>query len=158
MKYELSTTHGTRKIKIYIPGAEDTTKAVVITYRVANGVRYFDDFDEFYWNVTGNDWPVPIEHASAFVNLPPTASGAGLRAQAFTGSYGAKEQGASSSIHDGNVAFETINPLGMRDGFTIDIYIPKGILQKPTALTHVYNRGERSLQDLTATRGLPGRA
>src|SRR5258708_25157478 len=28
-----------------------------------------------YWNVTGNDWPVPIDHASAFVTLPENAAG-----------------------------------------------------------------------------------
>ena len=60
--------------------------------RVRNGVRFFDNnndsYAEFYWNVTGNDWPVPIDHASAFVTLPENAAG-GLRAQAFTGAYGA---------------------------------------------------------------------
>jgi len=29
-----------------------------------------DEWDEFYWNVTGNDWEAPIESASATVNLP----------------------------------------------------------------------------------------
>jgi len=138
LKYELSTTQGSRKIKIYIPGAEDTRKTVAITYSVPNAIRYFDDFDEFYWNVTGNDWPVPIDHARAFVTLPPKAAGAGLRAQAFTGMYGSRAQEATSSISESNVAFETTNPLSMRGGLTIDVYIPKGILQKPSVWTHVY--------------------
>jgi hypothetical protein len=37
--------------------------------------------------VTGNDWPVPIDHASAGVHLPDAANES-LRAQAFTGAYG----------------------------------------------------------------------
>jgi len=111
LKYELSTTGGSRKIKIYIPGAEDAKKTIAITYSVPNAIRYFADFDEFYWNVTGNDWPVTIDHASAFVTLPPKAAGAGLRAQAFTGIYGSKEHEATTSLHDSNVAFETSNPL-----------------------------------------------
>ena len=137
LKYELSTIHGSRKIKIYIPGAEDTRKTVAITYSVPNAIRYFDEFDEFYWNVTGNDWPVPIDHARAFVTLPPKAAGVGLRAQAFTGMYGSQAQEATSSISESNVAFETTNPLSMRGGMTIDIYIPKGILQKPSAFTQI---------------------
>jgi uncharacterized membrane protein YgcG len=137
LKYESSTAHGFRDLKIYIPNAVDATRTVDITYSVRNGVRYFDDHDEFYWNVTGNDWPVPIDHASAFVSFPSAAAGS-LRAQAFTGVYGSKEREATSSIEGANVSFETNNPLPMRGGLTIDIYLPKGILAQPSALTKFF--------------------
>ena len=81
LKYESSTANGFRKLKIYIPGAVDTTRTVEITYTLRNAVRFFDDHDEFYWNVTGNDWPVPIDHASAFV----CASACGRRFTAGAG-------------------------------------------------------------------------
>ena len=71
-------------LKIYA-GGTDTERTVRITYRAANAVRFFKDHDEFYWNVTGNDWKVPIDEASAFVSLPSAAAGQ-LKAQAFTGS------------------------------------------------------------------------
>jgi len=134
LKYESSISHGFRDFKIYIPDAVDTTKTVQIDYLVRNGIRYFEDHDEFYWNVTGNDWPVPIDHVSASVALPSTAAGS-LRAQAFTGVYGSTEGEATSAIKDSNVEFETTNPLPMRGGMTIDIYIPKGILTEPGAFT-----------------------
>ncbi len=35
--------------------------------------------DEFYWNVTGNDWPVPIEHAAATVRFPGISAAGSLR-------------------------------------------------------------------------------
>ena len=58
----------------------DATRTVEIIYEVRNGTRFFDshDFDghdEFYWNVTGNDWPVPIDHAAATVRFPIPAAG-----------------------------------------------------------------------------------
>ena len=87
LKYESSKSGDYRDLKIYIPDAEDATRVVNIDYTVRNAIRAFDDHDEFYWNVTGNDWPVPIAHAEAFVALPQNAAG-GLRAQAFTGVYG----------------------------------------------------------------------
>src|ERR1700675_3885374 len=65
LEYESRVDSGYRKLKIFVPGADDTTRTVEITYNVSNGVRHFDDHDEFYWNVTGTDWPVPIDHASA---------------------------------------------------------------------------------------------
>ena len=132
LKYESHASHGNRELKIYVPGAVDTTKTVQIDYTVPNAIRFFPDHDEFYWNVTGNDWPVPIDHASAFVHLPDSAAGS-LRAQAFTGVYGSGAQEATSRVTGANVAFETTNPLPMRGGLTIDIFIPKGILAEPSS-------------------------
>ena len=134
LKYDSSKSGAYRDLKIYIPGAVDTTRVVNIDYSVRNGVRFLDSYDEFYWNVTGNDWPVPIDHASAFVTLPENAAG-GLRAQAFTGAYGSKESEASAEVKGADVLFETTHPLPMRGGVTIDIYIPQGVLKPPSALT-----------------------
>ncbi len=106
LKYESSTSNGFRDLKIYIPDAVDATRTVEIDYTVRNGTRFFEDHDEFYWNVTGNDWPVPIDHASALVSFPDTAAGS-LRAQAFTGAYGSAERGASAEVKGSEVSFET---------------------------------------------------
>jgi Predicted membrane protein (DUF2207) len=142
LKYDSSKSGATRDLKIYIPGAVDTTRIVNIDYSVRNGVRFFDSsgdstgdsYAEFYWNVTGNDWPVPIDHASAFVTLPENAAG-GLRAQAFTGAYGSRQSEATADVKGADVLFETTHPLPMRGGVTIDIYIPQGVLKPPSALT-----------------------
>jgi hypothetical protein len=86
--------------------------------------------------VTGNDWPVPIEHASAFVRFPENAAGS-LRAQAFTGTYGSTQHEATAQVDGAIISFETTNPLPMRGGLTIDVYIPKGILSEPSAFTRI---------------------
>ena len=134
LKYDSSTSNGFRDLKIYIPGAVDTERTVEITYMVRNGMRFFEDHDEFYWNVTGNDWPVPIDHASAFVTFPESAAGS-LRAQAFTGVYGSTGRDATSEVKGADCSFETVNPLPMRGGLTIDVYVPKGILKEPSGFT-----------------------
>jgi Predicted membrane protein (DUF2207) C-terminal domain/Predicted membrane protein (DUF2207) N-terminal domain len=137
LRYESNRNGDYRDLKIYIPGAEDTTRTVEIDYNVLNGVRYFPDHDEFYWNVTGNDWPVPIDHAAAYVQFPPDASGS-LRAQAFTGVYGSKDRDATSDVQGSTVSFESNNPLPMRGGLTIDVYLPKGILHEPSEATRIW--------------------
>jgi uncharacterized membrane protein len=134
LKYDSSTSGAFRDLKIYIPDAVNATRTVEIVYRVRNGTRFFDQYDEFYWNVTGNDWPVPIDHAAATVHFPDTANGS-LRAQAFTGVYGSTQRDATSKVEGSSVDFETTNPLPMRGGMTIDVYIPKGILKEPNWLT-----------------------
>jgi hypothetical protein len=109
LKYESSTSGGFRDLKIYIPNAADTTRTVEIAYRVRNGTRFFDSYDEFYWNVTGNDWPVPIDHVSATVHFPSQAAGS-PRAQAFTGVYGSKRSDATATVNGADAEFETKSP------------------------------------------------
>ncbi len=137
LKYDSSITNRSRDLKIYIPGAVDATRTVEIIYAVRNGTRFFKDYDEFYWNVTGNDWPVPIDHAAATVTFPENAAGS-LRAQAFTGVYGSSQRDATANTDGATATFETNNPLPMRGGMTIDVYIPQGILEAPSALTKFF--------------------
>ena len=134
LKYESSTQNGSRHLKIYVPDAVDATRTVEIHYTVTNAVRWFDDYDELYWNVTGNDWPVPIESASASIVFPPNAAGQ-LKAQAFTGVYGSKGQRAGVKVSGNTVSVETTDPLSRREGLTADVYIPKGVLTQPSQLT-----------------------
>lgn len=134
LRYESHTSNGYRQLKIYVPNAVDATRTVRIDYFVRNAIRFFDNYDELYWNVTGNDWPVPIDSASALVRFPDNAAGS-LRAQAFTGTYGSTQQEATAKVTGAEVSFETTTALPMQGGLTIDVYIPKGILSEPGALT-----------------------
>jgi uncharacterized membrane protein len=133
LKYEKHTSSGYLKLKIFVPGALDTSKTVNIEYTVLDATKFFDDHDEFYWNVTGNDWEVPIDHASAAIYFPEATSGQ-LRAQAFGGVYGSNHQ-ESCSVEGPVVTCETTNPLPMHGGLTVDVYIPQGLLHAPSALT-----------------------
>ena len=91
LKLESSRTGHYQKFKIWVPGAEDATRTVSFHYRAANGLRFFEDHDELYWNITGDEWDVPIEAASARSRLPEGAEG--VRAIAFNGEYGSTATG-----------------------------------------------------------------
>jgi uncharacterized membrane protein len=136
LKYEKSTSNGTLKLKIYVPGAVDVEKNVNIEYSSPNATRFFADHDEFYWNVTGNDWPVPIGHVSADIYFPADATGQ-MKAQAFEGIYGASDHGLASV--DGSVAsFSNVRPLALRGGLTADVYLEKGVLHQPSSLARFF--------------------
>src|SRR5271166_757846 len=134
LKYDSSTQNGNRHLKIYIPDAVNTTRTVQINYTITNAVRWFDDHDELYWNVTGNDWPVPIDSASATISFPANTADE-LKAQAFTGVYGTQGRDASVQVRGDTVLVESNNPLSMREGITADVYITKGVLTQPSKLT-----------------------
>jgi uncharacterized membrane protein len=136
LKYEKKSSGGFLHLKVYVPGATDATRTVNIEYSVANATRFFEDHDEFYWNVTGNDWPVPIGQASAIVFFPPEASGK-LRVQAFEGVYGSSDH-ATASAEGPSASFENSRPLPMRGGLTADVYIEKGVLHQPSSLSRFF--------------------
>src|SRR5438270_6361011 len=75
LSYSTKKQSGYRVLTIMIPGASDTTKRVQILYSVRNAVKFFDDHDEFYWNVTGNGWSVPIDAESANCRFPAEPEG-----------------------------------------------------------------------------------
>ena len=70
LKYETSRDRQYLKLKIFIPNADNSTRTVSIEYVVSDALRFFDDHDEFYWNVTGDEWPIPIESAGAHIVFP----------------------------------------------------------------------------------------
>ena len=131
LKYENSRERHYRKLKIWVPGAVDATRTVKLRYRVSNGLRFFDEHDELYWNVTGDEWEVPIETASARVRLPAGVSG--VRATAFRGAYGSTEQSDVAVEPDG-VHVLTSDGLGMREGLTLVVGWNPGVVHRPTAV------------------------
>ena len=86
LRYEVSNASGgRRRITAWVPGARDTARTVAIRYRVERALRFFPEHDELYWNVTGNEWGVPIQAAAVRVLLPAGMAEA-PRATAFSSS------------------------------------------------------------------------
>ncbi|MBV9145326.1 MAG: DUF2207 domain-containing protein, partial [Acidobacteria bacterium] len=135
LKYDSKKQGPNRVLTIYIPGATDTSKRIHIRYSVRDAIKVFEDHDEFYWNVTGNGWPVAIDAASATVHFPADAAGK-LRAQAFVGIYGSHEK-APADLLATTVNAQTANPLSAHEGLSVDVFIPKGVLEEPGGLTRL---------------------
>ncbi len=131
LRYEARREGIYRALKIRVPGAQDAVRAVNIRYRVSNALRFFDEHDELYWNVTGAEWPFSIAAASARVTLPEAARG--RRATAFAGPFGATELGRAEEIDEG-FYFEASRPLGMREGLTVAVAWEPGAIDRPGAL------------------------
>jgi uncharacterized membrane protein len=118
------------KYKIWVPGAADATRTVVLRYRAKNGLRFFEDHDELYWNLTGDEWDVPIGAASARIVLPAGATG--MRAIAFNGAYGSTAQDAQVVIEGTEVRVVLPQPLGFHEGLTAVVGWDKGLVAEPT--------------------------
>ena len=94
-----------------------------ITYTASNVILSFKDYDEIYWNVTGNEWDLPIKHASASVHLPDGATV--LRHAGYIGEKGDKK--ASFYIPEQKI-FLTPRPLKKGEGLTVAVGFDKGFV------------------------------
>jgi len=123
------------KYKVWIPGAQDATRTIVLHYRASNGLRFFEDHDELYWNVTGDEWDVPIESAAATVELPAGAQG--VRAIAFNGAYGSVARDARVETAGTTVRITLPHQLEFHEGLTAVVGWNKGLVAEPTATQRV---------------------
>ncbi|MEM7618718.1 MAG: DUF2207 domain-containing protein [Pseudomonadota bacterium] len=104
-----------------------------INYRVPKQVFYFGDYDEIYWNMTGNDWDFPIEKAKAIIKPP-----AGLNIEDYVVYVGyADETGAEntqSGFNGKDLHVDVTRVLREREGLSVAAIFPKGFFDYPSRL------------------------
>lgn len=119
----------------------------VIRYRTRRQIGFFADYDELYWNATGDGWIFPIDMAEARITLPEAVP---FRQTAFyTGALG--EAGKNAAIAEqrpGRIVFRTTRPLPAHNGLTVAAAWRKGVVEPPTA-------AQQLQQQLEENPGLP---
>jgi hypothetical protein len=135
LKYEQKRDGRYLKFKIWIPGAEDSAKTVLLHYRILNAIRFAEDHDELYWNVTGDEWDVPIHSVSAKFELPADVTG--LHAIAYTGIYGSREHDAQVVAQGNLVAINSTRALSYHEGLTAVIGWDKGVVHPPSTAAKI---------------------
>ena len=131
LKYESSRERHYRKLKIYVPDADNSTRKISIEYSVSDALRFFEDHDELYWNVTGDAWDIPIQSAGARIILPEGTTN--IRANVFTGAYRSRAQDADVEIAGNGVEVHTRDPLRLHEGLTVAVAFDKGFVREPAA-------------------------
>lgn len=114
----------------YLPHGEYTYN---IKYRTDRQLGYFEKFDELYWNVTGNGWDFLIEKVTATINLPAPVSVNDLKLFGYTGYSGYQGKDFSFDVLSADrVIFKTSEMLNPREGLTIVLQWPKGLVFEPS--------------------------
>ncbi len=132
LRYESSRVRHYRKLKIFIDNADNSVQIINIEYSVSGALRFFDDHDEFYWNVTGDEWDVPVGNASASISLPVEARN--IRANVFTGAYQSRARNAEVEVAGNGVEVRTTVPLAYHEGLTVAVAFDKGGVKEPGAV------------------------
>jgi uncharacterized membrane protein len=123
------------KYKIWVPGAQDAERTIVLRYKAHNALRFFEDHDELYWNATGDEWDVPLGMVSADVELPSGATG--IRTTAFNGVVGSTLREAEIAEEGSLIRFRMPRPLEYLEGMTVVVGWDKGLIPEPTAVDKV---------------------
>ncbi|HKD83529.1 MAG TPA: DUF2207 domain-containing protein [Terriglobales bacterium] len=109
-----------------------------LTYTVTRELGFFPDYDELYWNVTGNGWLFPIYKASATVTMPGPVPASDLKLTGYTGDQGSREQNLKwYRIDDSTVGFEATRPFDSGHGMTIVVAFPKRLISEPSNTTRL---------------------
>ncbi|MEO3988927.1 DUF2207 domain-containing protein [Pseudocitrobacter cyperus] len=106
----------------------------LIHYRVKNHFSRFPEWDELYWNVTGNDWAWPISRVSFQLHLPQDTQNLNEEGRdsrirtidVYSGQRGAKESDEATILRDGSIL--TWQPLEKGEGVTVAYTWPRSVL------------------------------
>ncbi len=108
-----------------------------IRYRTSRQMGFFKGYDELYWNVTGLDWEFPIDQVTARVHLPQHVPAAELHAEGYTGPMGDQGQHYVASVEDGGARYRTTRRLPAKEGLTLVLTFPKGVVPAPSGTNKV---------------------
>jgi len=105
-------------------------RTYIIKYLLKGVINYFDDHDELFWNVTGNNWQVPIKNSATYFaldNFFDELSVDDFQAVCYTGFLGSKESNCriDKTLSARVISFEA-SDLKPRQGLTIVAAWPKG--------------------------------
>ena len=144
VKFDVSNNKNYKRIKI--GSASELVsgiKVYKISYRVERAVNYFPEYDELYWNVTGDEWEVPIMQSKARVILPAVSPEDSLQVECFAGPVGSRKNCVSKryeySGEDKVKGFVFVNDkFKAGEGMTVVIGIPKGDITKPPFWKNIF--------------------
>ena len=132
LKWEAKDKRGRRNIRIGKPDRRLSPGAhrLSLIYTMTKMLGFFETHDELYWNVTGNEWDMPIESASFRLKLPGREYGEGFSAVAwYTGRSGSTDRtGARETADRTTVTTRALRP---GEGLTVVYAWPKGVVARP---------------------------
>lgn len=108
------------------------THTYTISYETDRAINFFDGKGELYWNVTGNEWKVPIQSASFSLVGPAAYDANAAEALCFTGPFGSREQDCQIATQANSVQIFASRPLNAGEGLTIVAAFPEGLIAEPT--------------------------
>jgi len=132
-KWPFTTSSQNDNLVLKIGDANQTVtgqQQFVINYTLHNVVTFYDDHDELYWDINGDQWQQPFEKVSATFHIPEAYLTKPAALKCFTGEFG---QGVKSGQNctimvsgQGLIESNILNGLGSFETLSTVISLNKG--------------------------------
>ena len=123
-QYTLYQDSGNTVIRIGVPGVFITGEhSYVVTFIVDNVISFYDDYDELYWDVNGDQWQQVFTSVRADINTDATLTGQG---ECYTGAFGSTEQACEYSVGEASISARTNRELQPNETLSFAIAFEKG--------------------------------
>jgi uncharacterized membrane protein len=135
LQYSTQTDYANKTVTWKIGDPDRTVTGenqYLITYKIKNAILFGNaDFDEFYWNLSGNFWDLEIDNFTGKIIFPTEVTKSNAQVEYYTGSLGSKSKdGAKYSwIGDNSLQFQSTGILGIGEGITASVTFPKNIFK-----------------------------
>ncbi len=127
-QYESSTENDNLTLKIGDPDKTFTgERTYVLRYRIEHALDTYSEYDELYWDITGEGWNFPVQTAKVTVHSPWADM---VESRCFTGAYGSNIQACQTqTLTPSELTISTTESLQPQENFTI-----AAKLQQPNSL------------------------
>ncbi len=134
-KFKRERERGNLRIRIgdpdkYVEGSQRYT----ISYKVERAWLFEENHTEFYWNLTGNEWEVPIETIAFRIQLPEEVSLNPKDYHVYTGYSGQQGSEAEVGWSDGALSGRSTRPFAPGEGLAVAIRLPASLIERPSGL------------------------
>lgn len=118
---------------IFLEPAQDNELAPGVyeykfNYTLDNQIFQYDEFDEFYWNLTGSVWNLVIARAGAIIIMPPLTKPLGQSALSGYPGMWSEDAVLITQEQDNVLGFVSQMPLFIGQGLQMIVSIPKGAI------------------------------
>lgn len=129
---------------IYLDGKQNYH----IQYRVKGPFIHTKDYDEFYWNITGNEWTASILQVKFDIELPDDTPLAYQDLKVFTGTTGSKEDSAYIEQAGRHISGTSITGFNPGEGLTVALKLPAGYINPENALDMQSTTMQKTVREL----------
>jgi uncharacterized membrane protein YgcG len=102
-----------------------------ISYSLENVISFYDDYDEIYWDINGDQWLQIFQSVSVDLDVDATSK-SGVVAECFTGSFGSTENACVVKQRTNGLVASSTRSLQTGETLTIVQAYEKGFFTPPT--------------------------
>lgn len=115
----------------YVIGSQDYK----VEYTVSGAIANYNSHDEFHWNVIGINHDAAIDQASFTIRFPYEWRDSVYEYEAYAGRAGTQDANILISKNGAQFSGAITQPLSPREGITLAVKIPKGLIQYASSNT-----------------------